>query len=444
MSEERFAYLQDVVTWSPSKRTWKTIKSCFELWPQGEERKAALIYASERLNHWDSVLRIAEFHDGHPCWPLVTHWDIPEEISSKRIQNILSFSRHITYLTLSFENLVSTMDVLSINPHIDSLCVKGERVESAQSAFCRLPHLKRLFMSSLFEKEDLSPFAELLNLQTFRAGFSHFHLIKDIGTLKQLPHLEELQLPNCSSLDNLRSLEGLHRLKKLSIRKLSNSHDLKVLSELKNLRTLTLFEPNEVQEEDVSSLTQLEELSIDYDFRRSLELLAPLKNLRTLELEGCGRLESLWGIGALSSLKKLKIASTFRLRDISGLEKLMKLRALSIRAISHVKDLSAIRTSQHLRELIIHIFNEEKARAFLPENGLLVQLYLAYCPILRCLDGIQENPHLFILYLKGLERVEEIPNIHSFKELRYLSIVDCPLLKESKSFKNLSLAEYNC
>ena len=433
MSEERFAYLQEIVTWTPSKRTWKAIVRLFANWPPGKERDDAVKYASGELDHWNPLIRKANKKEGHPCWPLVTNWDLKEldsDLNMKDVQNILHSTTNIRCLDLSHEQLEENIHFLRSASGIEALQVHSLFGKEDKGLFWELRHLKSLELETTYKDETLEPFRQLFNLERLRVGWGRFGSIRNIDALEELTRINELCLPNCTYLESLDVLPFLRNLRVFRARRLLRVENVEVLKSCPLLNELELDYISQEQAHIISSLSTIRKLILEHPNHFSLNCLFELSKLSSLVFWDCSEVHSVEGLEKCSRLEEVALFYGDNLRSIESLQKLPLLKSLRLDWITCLESLEPIRKMESLKILNLQRFQSSKDLSFLPESGSLKQLTLESSLVLESLYGIQWQKNIAFLRLCNL------PNLkgkHYLKGVSFLEseIEKCPSLETS-------------
>lgn len=196
--------------------------------------------------------------------------------------------------------------------------------------------------------------------------------IADLGFLRYFPFLRRflVELYLLDSLDGLRVLPP--SLEYLGIGQTHRTVSLQVLRAFPNLRKLYL-ERHHKDFEAISTLSELERLTLRSITVPDLSALVPLKNLWWLAIKlggtnklallpSVGRLKylELWQIrgltniepvGQVRTLQCLFLQSLKHITELPSFRELKDLRALYIESLRGLQDLSPITEAEHLEEL---------------------------------------------------------------------------------------------
>jgi hypothetical protein len=157
-------------------------------------------------------------------------------------------------------------------------------------------------MTALTSLKHLQQLTEIKSLRAYRSGF------EDISAIQNLPNLESVSFSNCSNLK-----------------------EIKCLSELANLKKVTLSS-TAVEELPQKWRSSLEELDVSHS--SSLTDLGQLPaSLKELTIKGCGALKTLNGIEGCASLIKLNANQCAQLASLEGLQHCTQLGEVHISAL---------------------------------------------------------------------------------------------------------------
>ena len=338
--------------------------------------------------------------------------------------------------------------------------------------------------------------------------------LREYGDLKELEHLKGLV---CSGLDltqveelvvspgqltelsveGLESLEGIGVFENLEILTLEDvkSPDLKQLTPLKNLRSLTIreddSEPLFGEEQPrtltdysaLSVITSLEELEVESSLVREFSFLKPLSNLTRLSLADTDAI-SLEPVGELSGLAALSLVDNNSIQDYSPLSRLTGLTSLTLDKSTSQDDpdlsgltglneldmsgfisISFLRNMGNLRHLSIHGCNVDEIGALSGLSGLeSLACYgvWTYGVPLKDVKFIDQMPNLKVLdfsgiseggvwggYQRNTEILGDISNVFNHQGLEELYLNNCMFeidfdnLVENPSLKILEMREVN-
>jgi len=210
------------------------------------------------------------------------------------------------------------------------------------------------------------------NIKELNLNYARGWIEEDIYFLKEIHFLEGLSITAFEI--NISQINDLHALRTLSLSTFSNSEiDFNNFPNLEdcflewrsktesifNCITLKRLCINQYKGKDTSQfarLTNLNNLRILNSPIRSLEGLASLKKLVSLEIANFRKLESLKGIETLTQLEELQIHGC---KKIDNIELLARLTNLKILYLCNVGMIDNIKPLLNLKELEQFIFYED-------------------------------------------------------------------------------------
>lgn len=186
--------------------------------------------------------------------------------------------------------------------------------------------------------------------------------------IPELTNLAEFSLVKCKPADQL-DLSHMTELKKLSLEYI-NPPEVTGIGKLSNIEALRIKYVEWKGVLDISDYPKLKALSIYCNKEDAVSGLSELSNLEVLNLSGTG-----WGgtldVAALTKLKSLDIRHNRRtLHQLTGLEKLPELEELIIHRASIREIPEALRGMKHLRYLQLMDLTLDTLPDWLPELGL--------------------------------------------------------------------------
>ena len=195
---------------------------------------------------------------------------------------------------------------------------------------------------------DLAPLEKLTSLKVLRIGGS---LLENVDTLRQLTNLETLVLHNVSGIANLRFLSRLRKLTTLSLYKSDVTRlDIEPLARLTDLSYLSLSRASSLPirqsvniEQTIQSLVKLVFLDLSGTGTYSdLRFCSQLSSLRTLIMNRCA-ISDLSSLPALTNLEYLSLAEN-QIQTIDSVAALVNLQRVNLRGnkISDFGPLKAI------------------------------------------------------------------------------------------------------
>ncbi|XP_039166156.1 uncharacterized protein LOC104439777 [Eucalyptus grandis] len=289
---------------------------------------------------------------------------------------------------------------------LSELSLEGAKISELPSSLGELLKLRRLSlrdcryleklpysigeMGSL-EELDISATSiselpdSIINLKSLRVLRMDSSFIRALpGEIGNLTKLEELHASWCRSLKGPipRDIEGLHRLRSLTLGHSNISNLPSELSTISGLHTLDLIQCNEIEELPklppsliclrvsskrmkaiplLGNLKKLEELCLsdgDQKARRppsaieEIQGLEGLKALKRLDILNC-KIRNLNGIGQLTSLRSLILSDCDYLDSLPDLSNLTLLKVLEIRRCKMIRQIEGLEKLTFLKKLKI-------------------------------------------------------------------------------------------
>ncbi len=164
-------------------------------------------------------------------------------------------------------------------------------------------------------------------------------------------NLEFLGLGQTKRSFSLKPLRKFKKLKDLYIER--HSKDISVISELTQLRYLTLRSITLPNLSLLLPLQQLRSLALKLGGTRDLALLPELKNLRYLELWMIRGLTDLTSISQMNKLRYLFLQDLKQVNQLPSLKQLESLIRCHVENLKSLHDLCPIATAENLRELLV-------------------------------------------------------------------------------------------
>lgn len=204
-------------------------------------------------------------------------------------------------------------------------------------------------------------------LRSFRADALHDSLT-DIEGLRHLPDdVRSLGLGQTRKKLSLRPLARFSRLERLEVE--GQTEDIDVISDLEELRCLTLRSITFPDLALLRPLRKLRALALKLGGTRNLSLLPELDTLEYLELWMVKGLSDLTPVEGLPRLEFLFLQSLRQVQALPDLSGLTSLRRLWIETMKGLTDLSAVRGAPQLRQLAVVDMAHLQPGAFSPLTG---------------------------------------------------------------------------
>lgn len=255
--------------------------------------------------------------------------NIHSDLTIADIPNIIS-EKNIHALQLSaFENPTKqTWETLNefykLYPNI------GLRVlwHDAQdlSFYSHIPNIRKFTIAS-YNTKDYSKL--LTNTKLKHLGIEETKSkAVDLSFIKEFKDLESLYIDGMKK--GLENVKYLKKIKQLTFRGVKMD-DLEFLSDLNNLEELNLLFGSYKSLNSVAKLKQLK--SIEFSRVRQIpnfDFLNSLENLESIEFEGMSKMEKMPNLSKLTRLKKIHINNNLRLQDIKSIEKITNLKLIQL------------------------------------------------------------------------------------------------------------------
>ncbi len=244
----------------------------------------------------------------------------------------------------------------SVPEHTEKLIVKTLLPSEAAELLLlghRLKHLTKLTLRhGLLERLDF-----LESFRSIRTLFvNHLNDLKDYTGIGHCVKLARLNLtPSLSSIGSLDFLRHLPELESLHLEGPNPSKGLDKLETLGKVKELSLYAPRWSMEQLPKIFPALESLWISQGGYQSLDFIAKLDSLTTLEIYYARKLATFDSIGRLPRLRTLKIGhaitglhSTAQFGNSSTVEK------LEIDGCKRLSDISSLLNWPALREMTFY------------------------------------------------------------------------------------------
>jgi internalin A len=193
------------------------------------------------------------------------------------------------------------------------------------------------------EVEDINILENLIDIENLNLSNN---AIEDIACLKKFKNLKILNLSNNAIID-IKPIIDLKELRELSLNNNQTIKDFSSLENLRNLRSLTLFNNRIGDISFLKNLSYLNRLYLSNNKIMDIKVIANLKNLITLDLNE----NPIEDISFINGLRKLKILQLIGNSSIKNFEELEKLSFLSHLYISNCK-LKNIAFLKNLKNLL--------------------------------------------------------------------------------------------
>ena len=220
------------------------------------------------------------------------------------------------------------------------------------------------------------------NLKEIYINFNPF--LKDLNFLKYCPLVEILDVGNNDNLKDLTAISNLYNLKHLSLDgcKIKN---LNFIKNLKNIECLILTECDILESlNGIENYKKLEELDCNDCFNlKNIDALKELENIKTLLLSSCNLyLDKIPILGSYNKVNILDLSYCDKINNLNGLEKYINLQTLDIECTDGILDFNVIKKLKNIKTLNItcinvsnEIYNDIKAH-FINNNINCTIIYL--------------------------------------------------------------------
>lgn len=339
-------------------------------------------------------------------------------------------------LVLSNTNVRDLRPITGLST-IQDLSLNLRRVQDL-TPISGLSSLRTLNLSGGRATVDLSPLAELYQLEVLRIVRTQLSDIAALSNLKKLKflHLSWISSPRVSRspLANLAPLEALTSLQNLSVIR-SSVTDLSPLETLIELRELCLSQTLVRDFGVLSRLTELVKLVADDTLMEDLTFASELRQLQVIAV-GATQVSKLEPVARLSHLKSIDLNGT-QVCDVSALAGLESLESLNLTHTS-VSDLRPLGGLASLKSLRVSDTQVNDLAPLKPLTGLR-DLYLANTPV-SDLSALRTMESLRILDLEGtqVETFDDVPgNTLSFIDVSRAGIRDLRRLENFEHLKSI-------
>jgi hypothetical protein len=279
---------------------------------------------------------------------------------------------------------------------------------------------------------------ELLDVESRRCDFDRLAIwcyIQPPSELSQLQCADRItffQQVESGDLYDLNPMAGLVNLEVLYAKNIRQDckavTDLSVLSELRRLKTLTLYNfPN------IESISELGPEIVYADFGRSdslkdISALGELADLEWLDLGSCSEVADFSALSGLAKLQFLELRHT-RFSDLSAVRAVTNLGYLGLSG-TKVQDLSPLADSTALKKL--NLGSCQKVSDLQPLANLknLRELNLAVCRGITDISPLGPLEKLEVLDLSACGSVFNIEGLADLQNLRKLNLSRCGLISD--------------
>jgi hypothetical protein len=214
---------------------------------------------------------------------------------------------------------------------------------------------------------DLEFLRHFPTLRSFQAD-ALFHSLINIDGLAYLP--DDAHFIGLGQTKKRLSLAPLARFTKLRRLYLEGqSKDIEVVSDLRDLRSITLRSITLPDLALLTPLSSLRALDLKLGGTKDLTLLPELQSLEYLELWMVKGLEDLSPVAGLPNLEFLFLQALRQVESLPVMSELIALRRLWLEAMKGIRDLAPIREAPDLRHLGVVNMGHLQPEAFAPLAG---------------------------------------------------------------------------
>ncbi|XP_031382237.1 disease resistance protein RPP4-like [Punica granatum] len=406
-----------------------------------------------QLSHLSSLVRLPNLSKLKKLSTFLL-WDC------RRIVKIPGLKKMISLKKLTVKSPLANLDGLGSLSALSYLWVEGWECK-------RLPNLSELkwirditvrscdnlveiqALSSLHTLRTLSIrdcklLKELLLARCGRLGQGH---IFEILELTGLTSLETLEVHGCDTIEMLRELSSLQKLKKLVLARCERLQ-ISELTGLTSLETLKVHCCDAIEMlPELSSLQKLKELALAGCGRLGqIPELTGLTSLETLKVRGCGAIEMLPELSSCQKLKELVLVYCRGLGRIPELTRLTSLETLRVQSCNAIEMLPKLSSLQKLKNLELACCGQLGQILELTGLTSLETLVVQDCYAIEMLPELSSLQKLKKLALAGCERLGQIPELTGLTSLEMLEVHGCnaiemlPELSSLQKLKKLALA----
>ena len=299
--------------------------------------------------------------------------------------------------------------------------IKELTVPATVTSFDDLKYLTHLTHLTI-EKDatgDLSVLTELAQLEYL--SMTEYPMNgEDILTISQLVNLKYLSMPK-ASLSTIAPLEDLTQLEYLDISG-NTIRNIAVLANMKGLKELNIRNNAVTDLSVLSELTSLEKLDVSYN---SITTLAPLKNLGGSMTELRASNNQISSIQPITNLRRLKVLHLFnnKLTSVADIGLLVELTELNL-SNNTITDISGVENMLQLQTLKL-AHNEITELPAFQKNCQLVYIDISHNQV-TLLDNLAGLPIL------NTVNVDYNPELESVEPLD-----SCPLLVRVNAYGTL-------
>jgi hypothetical protein len=275
-------------------------------------------------------------------------------------------------------------------------------------------------------------------------------------SLGRLSKLKKLSLCDCPNLTDL-AVKNFPNLEEMKLNGVGLSNVCKELSACANLKILELIAISDTTSLCVSSLAELETISIQTNSRlESIDGLRKCTKLKELRLQSVHALKNVEGLSACINLNVLHLSRLQVLETVEGLSGCINLKVLHLSRLPLLKTVKGLSGCTNLKELELSELPFLKTVEGLSGCTNLEELELSKLPLLKTveeLSGCTKLKKLELAHLPFLEKVEglsgcinleelDLSNLRRFTEFEGHGNLTTLLIYDMSSVTNIGLSGY--
>ncbi len=257
---------------------------------------------------------------------------------------------------------------------------------------------------------------------------------KVFATAVQREKVDQTSLPNIAEL-----LKALKRPIELNLRECTALQNVDGLHGLPSLESLVLSWCEALQNVDgLQGLPSLQILNLsDCTALQNVDVLQELPSLQILDLGGCSVLQNVAGLQGLPSLQSLDLSSCRALRNVDGLQELTSLQFLDLSHCYELQNVDVLQRLTSLQSLRLSSWTALQNVDVLQELTSLQSLVLSNCDALQNVDVLQGLPSLQSLDLSSCDALQNVDGLHGLTSLQILSLNNCGALQNVDGLQGL-------
>jgi hypothetical protein len=281
-------------------------------------------------------------------------------VSLKLKGNTLRDISHIQYLVnlknleivlYDYDDHIACINELGYLVQLESLVLQGFYYVENISFLQHLTQLNQLVLNRFDRVTDISPLRYLSQLEKLTLETKNRN-ITDFSYFAYLTNLKHLTLCGIFNLEDTRCINGMNKLKHLTLDQCCSIRDIRGLPP--QLNSLNLVYLKSLQDLSQISCLPLDSLCITHC--NGIRDLSMLRNVKSLTLKLLYMANSLESLGQLVQLESLCVWYAQNVNDISPIANLTNLNSLALESFYMVTDISCLQSLTQLRHLTIESF----------------------------------------------------------------------------------------